>query len=225
MQGKTNRGRHTDHLAWRHSIQTKQCPPPSSPMFFTGRMTFLPSNPTVSKHWRQLAHSDYAEDATVLLNGVTCKAESISQGQRQSCMLKKLLYLQNDARQRCCYHRPQIESNILPSEYSHFQWLCMTFKVFHLLKAFQVQFLVQLCSSWHRSPQGTSATAKPLVLLIGSTVNFLLSVKSKEHFAQFPAYYKFNKHGMDLIIAADISIKSSWKYTVSQKNLPTFDLL
>ena len=27
---KINRGRHTDHPAGRHSIQTKQCPPPPS---------------------------------------------------------------------------------------------------------------------------------------------------------------------------------------------------
>jgi len=31
-------------LTDRHSIQTKQCPPPSSPRFFTGRMPFLPPN-------------------------------------------------------------------------------------------------------------------------------------------------------------------------------------
>jgi len=31
VQGKTNRGRHTDHPAGRHSIRTKECPPPSSP--------------------------------------------------------------------------------------------------------------------------------------------------------------------------------------------------
>jgi len=30
------------------------------------------TQPTVSKHWRQLAHSDSGEDARVLLNGVTC---------------------------------------------------------------------------------------------------------------------------------------------------------
>jgi len=33
VQGKINRGRHTDHPAGRHSIRTKQCqcpPPPSS---------------------------------------------------------------------------------------------------------------------------------------------------------------------------------------------------
>ena len=42
VQGKINRGRHTDHPAGRHSIQNNQCPPPSSPMIFTGRMPFLP---------------------------------------------------------------------------------------------------------------------------------------------------------------------------------------
>ena len=30
VQGKINRGRHTDHPAGCHSIRTKQCPPPSS---------------------------------------------------------------------------------------------------------------------------------------------------------------------------------------------------
>jgi len=32
VQGKINRGRHTDHLAGCHSIQTNKCPPPPSPM-------------------------------------------------------------------------------------------------------------------------------------------------------------------------------------------------
>jgi len=31
VQGKINRGRHTDHPTGRHSIRTKQCPPPPSP--------------------------------------------------------------------------------------------------------------------------------------------------------------------------------------------------
>jgi len=30
VQGKINRGRHTDHPAGHHSIRTKQCPPPNS---------------------------------------------------------------------------------------------------------------------------------------------------------------------------------------------------
>jgi len=32
LQGKTNRGRHTDHPAGRHSIRTNQCPPPPCAM-------------------------------------------------------------------------------------------------------------------------------------------------------------------------------------------------
>jgi len=42
VQRKINRGRHTDHLAGRHSIRTNQCPPPPSPhSFFTDRTPFL----------------------------------------------------------------------------------------------------------------------------------------------------------------------------------------
>jgi len=44
MQGKINRDRHTDHPAGHHSIRTNQFPPPPSPIFFTGRMPFLPPN-------------------------------------------------------------------------------------------------------------------------------------------------------------------------------------
>jgi len=43
VQGKIDRGRHTDHPAGCHSIRTNQCPPPPSPIF-TGRMPFLPPN-------------------------------------------------------------------------------------------------------------------------------------------------------------------------------------
>jgi len=57
VQGKTNRCRHTDHPAGCHSIPTKQYPPPPSPIFY--RPDALPvTQPTVSKHWRQLAHLD-----------------------------------------------------------------------------------------------------------------------------------------------------------------------
>jgi len=44
VQGKINRGRHTDHPAGRRSIRTNQCQPPPSPHFFTGLMPFLPPN-------------------------------------------------------------------------------------------------------------------------------------------------------------------------------------
>jgi len=44
VQRKTNRGRHIDYPAGCHSIRTNQCPPPPSPHFFKGRMSFLPPN-------------------------------------------------------------------------------------------------------------------------------------------------------------------------------------
>jgi len=44
VQGKINRGRHTDHPAGRCSIRTNQYPPPPSPIIFTGRMPFLRPN-------------------------------------------------------------------------------------------------------------------------------------------------------------------------------------
>jgi len=37
VQGKINRGRHTNHPAVRHSIPTNQCQPPSSPNFLQAR--------------------------------------------------------------------------------------------------------------------------------------------------------------------------------------------
>jgi len=47
VQGKINRGRHTDHPDGCHSIRTKQCPPPPSPIFY--RPDALPAaQPTVS---------------------------------------------------------------------------------------------------------------------------------------------------------------------------------
>ena len=44
VQGKINRGRHTDHPDGHHSNRTNQCPPPLPPNFFTGRMPFLLPN-------------------------------------------------------------------------------------------------------------------------------------------------------------------------------------
>ena len=50
VQGKINRGRHTDHPDGRHSIWTKQCPPPPSLSFY--RPDALPAaQPTVSKNY------------------------------------------------------------------------------------------------------------------------------------------------------------------------------
>jgi len=48
VQGKINRGRHTDHLAGRHSIRTNQCPPPSShsimKLISMWHLTYLPKD-------------------------------------------------------------------------------------------------------------------------------------------------------------------------------------
>ena len=55
VQGKINRGRHTDHPAGHHSIRTNQCPPPPSPHFY--RPHALPA--AQPKHWRQLAKCDF----------------------------------------------------------------------------------------------------------------------------------------------------------------------
>ena len=51
VQGKINRGGHTDHPAGRHSIRTNQCPPPPNPHFY--RPEALPAaQPTAWKHWK-----------------------------------------------------------------------------------------------------------------------------------------------------------------------------
>ena len=42
------------------------------PPFLYGPDALPAAQPTASKHWRQLAHADWGEDARVLLNGVTC---------------------------------------------------------------------------------------------------------------------------------------------------------
>jgi len=55
VQGKINRGKQTDHPAGRHSIWINQCPLPSTIPHFLYRLDALPATqPTVSKHWRQL---------------------------------------------------------------------------------------------------------------------------------------------------------------------------
>jgi len=58
VQGKINRGRHTDHLAGSHSIQTNQCPPPPSPIFYRPD-ALSAAQPTVSKHWRLFNWQEY----------------------------------------------------------------------------------------------------------------------------------------------------------------------
>jgi len=47
VQGEINRGRHIDHLAGCHSIQTNQCPPPPSSHIFYGPDALPAAPPTV----------------------------------------------------------------------------------------------------------------------------------------------------------------------------------
>ena len=54
VQWEINRGRHTDHPAGRHAIQTNQCPPPPLPHIFYGPDALRAAQPAVSKHLRQL---------------------------------------------------------------------------------------------------------------------------------------------------------------------------
>jgi len=56
LQGKINRGRHTDHPAGRHSIQTNQCPTPPSPHIFYRPDALPAAQPTASRHWRQISN-------------------------------------------------------------------------------------------------------------------------------------------------------------------------
>jgi len=84
VQGKINRGRHTDHPAGRHSIRTNQYPPPLSPSFFTGRMPFLPPNQQCqstednfesSKQCKSLISSSHISASlqfTVLIQSIEC---------------------------------------------------------------------------------------------------------------------------------------------------------
>jgi len=53
VQGKINRGRHTDNRAGSHSIRTNQWPPPPSPIFYRPD-ALLATQPAVSKHWINL---------------------------------------------------------------------------------------------------------------------------------------------------------------------------
>ena len=71
MQGKINRGRHTDHSAGRHSIRTNQCPPPPSPHIFYRPDALPAAQPTASKHWRQEAKQWMEHIALMLTSGLT----------------------------------------------------------------------------------------------------------------------------------------------------------
>ena len=61
VQGKINRGRHTDYPAGCHSIWTNQCPPPPTcPIYY--RPDALPvAQPTVAKDWANTLYIHFPE--------------------------------------------------------------------------------------------------------------------------------------------------------------------
>ena len=54
VQGKINRGRHTDHPDGRQSIRTKQCPPPTIPHSLMEWLATGKIRPLVVTDYRQL---------------------------------------------------------------------------------------------------------------------------------------------------------------------------
>jgi len=72
VQGKINRGRHTDHPVGRHSVRTNQCPPPPSSRFLqAGCPSCRPTN-SVKALKATSAFRLGRRRCGVLLNGVTC---------------------------------------------------------------------------------------------------------------------------------------------------------
>ena len=75
VQGKINRGRHTDHPAGRHSIRANQClPPPSSPYFLhAGCPCCHPTNSVKALNLNQSTEGMYIgwNDVTVICGHIT----------------------------------------------------------------------------------------------------------------------------------------------------------
>jgi len=68
VQGKINRGRHTDHLAGCRSIWPNQCPLPPSPHFCTSRIPFLPPN----EQCQSTEGTDCTENKREIIRTVLC---------------------------------------------------------------------------------------------------------------------------------------------------------
>jgi len=76
MQGKINRGRHTDPPAGRHSIQTNKCPPPLSPHIFYRPDALPATQPTASMHLKasimNIKAVKYLQIVTNIKTGFEC---------------------------------------------------------------------------------------------------------------------------------------------------------
>ena len=100
VQGKINRGRHTDHPAGRHSIRTNQCSPPPSPNFLTGQMPFLPPNQQCQSTEGNLYSYCYTdENHSTIITTITfrfcltgCLSQSYSQVGPCFCEITRGLY-------------------------------------------------------------------------------------------------------------------------------------
>jgi len=71
MQGKINRGRHTDHAAGCHSIWTNQCPPPPSPFLQARCSSCHPTNSVKALK----ANNKKQNKKETLQRNLTCKAD------------------------------------------------------------------------------------------------------------------------------------------------------
>jgi len=122
VQGNINRGRHTDHPAGCHSNRTNHCPPPPSCHIFY-RPDALSCCPTNSvKALKATAHSDYREDARVILNGVTCTVSIPSPPQKKyTVLLCILLFYIITVQTVCLFNTVRLKSWGLlfwPTQYS-----------------------------------------------------------------------------------------------------------
>ena len=71
VQGKINRGSHTDHPAGRHSIRTNHSHLHHPPIFFYGLYALPAAQPTVSKHWRLQYNMLFYSHATSAISSVS----------------------------------------------------------------------------------------------------------------------------------------------------------
>jgi len=88
VQGKINRGRHTDHPAGCHSSRTNQCPPPPSPHFLQAG---CPSCPPTNSVKALKASKIYTQEQVKVTN--QCGGKCRPDNWRNPCILQMKLQL------------------------------------------------------------------------------------------------------------------------------------
>jgi len=78
VQGKINKGTHTDHPAGRHSIRTNQFPPPPSPHYILDQFPASSHSYTLSETHQISSSRDYLTD-------IKCRAPDQFQGPSHRC--------------------------------------------------------------------------------------------------------------------------------------------